>query len=218
MVRCKQETPPEASGEGEGIGLKVLFVNGCIRGEKSRTLRLCRTALRQIETVFPGAEMEEIVLDRETDLVPLRSDTLVLRGELEEMGDFTYSMFRYARQFAGADVIVLGAPYWEYQFPALVRCYLEHISVGGVTFSYGEDGRPHGLCRAKRLLYLTTAGGPILDRNCGFDYVKTLCGQMLQIPDIDWAGAECLDVWGEDVEARLLHAEDEIRQKISGWK
>ena len=217
MVRCKQETPPEASGEG-GIGLKVLFVNGCIRGENSRTLRLCRTALEEVETVFPGAEVEEIALDRETDLAPLRSDTLALRGELEEKGDFSHPMFRFARQFAGADVIVLGAPYWEYQFPALVRCYLEHISVGGVTFTYGEDGRPHGLCRAKRLLYLTTAGGPILDRNCGFDYVKTLCGQMLQIPDIDWAGAECLDVWGEDVEARLLQAEDEIRQKISGWK
>ena len=217
MVRCKQETPPGASGEG-GIGLKVLFVNGCIRGENSRTLRLCRTALEEVETVFPGAEVEEIALDRETDLAPLRSDTLALRGELEEKGDFTHPMFRFARQFAGADVIVLGAPYWEYQFPALVRCYLEHISVGGVTFTYGEDGRPHGLCRAKRLLYLTTAGGPILDRNCGFDYVKTLCGQMLQIPDIDWAGAECLDVWGEDVEARLIRTEEEIKAKINGWK
>lgn len=198
--------------------MKVLFVNGCIRGESSRTLLLCRTALSEIRRVFPSAETEEIVLDRETDLVPLRSDTLAQRGELEEKGDFTHLMFRFARQFAGADIIVLGAPYWEYQFPALVRCYLEHISVGGVTFTYGEDGRPHGLCRAKRLLYLTTAGGPILDRNCGFDYVKTLCGQMLQIPEIDWAGAECLDVWGEDVEARLLQAEKEIKEIISGWE
>lgn len=218
MVRFKQETPPERSGEMEGSGLKVLFVNGCVRGESSRTLRLCRTALTEIQRVFPDTETEELVLDRETDLVPLRSVTLALRGELEERGDFTHPIFRYACQFAGADIIVLGAPYWEYQFPALVRCYLEHISVGGVTFSYGEDGRPHGLCRARRLLYLTTAGGPILDRNCGFDYVKTLCGQMLQIPEIDWVGAECLDVWGEDVETRLLQAEEEIRQKISGWK
>ena len=198
--------------------MKVLFVNGCIRGEASRTLRLCRAALVELEKAFPDAETEEIVLDREPDLLPLRSDTLALRGQLEEQGDFGHPMFRFARQFAEAELIVLGAPYWEYQFPALVRCYLEHISVGGVTFTYGEDGRPRGLCRAKRLLYLTTAGGPILDRNCGFDYVRTLCGQMLQIPVIDWAGAECLDVWGEDVEARLLRAEEDIRQKISGWK
>ena len=198
--------------------MKVLFVNGCIRGEDSRTLRLCRTALEEIEKVFPEARVEELILDRETELAPLRSDTLALRGRLEEAGDFDHPMFRYARQFAEADLVVLGAPYWEYQFPALVRCYLEQISVGGVTFTYGEDGRPHGLCRAGRLFYITTAGGPILDRNCGFDYVKTLCGQMLQIPEIQWAGAECLDVWGEDVEARLRQAEAEIRKTVSEWK
>ena len=198
--------------------MKVLFVNGCIRGEDSRTLRLCRTALEEIEKVFPEARVEELILDRETELAPLRSDTLALRGRLEEAGDFDHPMFRYARQFAEADLVVLGAPYWEYQFPALVRCYLEQISVGGVTFTYGEDGRPHGLCRAGRLFYITTAGGPILDRNCGFDYVKTLCGQMLQIPEIQWAGAECLDVGGEDVEASLRQAEAEIRKTVSEWK
>ncbi len=198
--------------------MKVLFVNGCVRGENSRTLRLCRTALAELEKVLPDVQVEEVILDQETDLVPLRSNTLALRGELEEAGDFDHPMFRYARQFAGADLVVLGAPYWEYQFPALVRCYLEHISVGGITFTYGEDGQPHGLCSARRLLYITTAGGPILDRNCGFDYVKTLCGQMLQIPEIDWVGAECLDVWGEDVEARLIQAEAALRKKIDGWK
>ncbi len=196
--------------------MKVLFVNGCVRGELSRTLRLCRAALEEIGKRFPEAVIEEVVLDRETDLVPLRSDTLALRGALEEKGTFDHPMFRFARQFAAADLVVLGAPYWEYQFPALVRCYLEHIAVGGVTFSYGE-GRIMGLCKAKRLFYITTAGGPILDRNCGYDYVKTLCGQMLQIPEIDWVGAECLDVWGEDVEARLVRAENELRETIRGW-
>ncbi len=198
--------------------MKVLFVNGCIRGEDSRTLRLCRTALEEIRKAAPDAQVEELVLDRESDLAPLRSDTLALRGQLEKEETFDHPMFRYARQFARADLVVLGAPYWEYQFPALVRCYLEHVTVGGVTFSYGQEGQISGLCRAQRLLYITTAGGPILDRNCGFDYVKTLCGQMLQIPEIDWAGAECLDVWGEDVEARLARAEEDIRKKILGWK
>ena len=196
--------------------MKVLFVNGCVRGKDSRTLRLCRTALEEIRSIREEIEIEELELDRE-DLRPLHSDTLALRGSLEEAGRFDHPMFRYAHQFAEADWILLGAPYWEYQFPALVRCYLEHISVGGITFRYEEDGRPRGLCRAGRLLYLTTAGGPILDRNCGFDYIRTLCGQMLQIPEIQWAGAECLDVWGEDVEGRLIRAEDTIRELIGNW-
>lgn len=198
--------------------MKVLFVNGCLRGEVSRTLRLCRRALAEVTARFPQARVEELVLDREADLAPLRGETLALRSSLEEAGEFSHPMFRFARQFAAADLVILGAPYWEYQFPALVRCYLEHICVGGVTFSYGPDGRPHGLCRARRLLYLTTAGGPIAGRNCGFDYIRTLCGQMLEIPAIQWAGAECLDVWGEDVEARLVRAEEELARMIQDWQ
>ena len=66
--------------------MKVLFVNGCIRGASSRTLRLCRAALEEIEAKYPGCQVEELVLDQETDLAPLRSDTLARRAELEEAG------------------------------------------------------------------------------------------------------------------------------------
>ena len=40
--------------------MKVLFVNCCIRGEASRTLRLCRVAIEAIHTTFPTAEVEEL--------------------------------------------------------------------------------------------------------------------------------------------------------------
>ncbi len=73
---------------------------------------------------------------------------------------------------------------------------MEHISVSGLTFAYGEDGRPHGLCKGDRLFYLTTAGGPILDRNCGFDYLKTLLGNMMDFKKMDYVAAECTDVIG----------------------
>ena len=123
-------------------------------------------------------EITELCLDQE-ELLPLHSDTLAQRNQLEHQGDFSDPMFRYARQFAQAEIVVVGAPYWEYQFPALLRCYIEHISVNGLTFAYGEDGRPHGLWKGERIFYITTAGGPILDRNCGFDYLKTLFSNMM---------------------------------------
>ncbi len=62
-------------------------------------------------------------------------------------------MFRYAHQFAEAEIVVVGAPYWEYQFPALLRCYIEHISVNGVTFAYGDDGRPTDWGRGAAVLH-----------------------------------------------------------------
>lgn len=197
--------------------MKVLFINCCIRGEASRTLRLCRTALEEIQNRFPQADVEELCLDQE-NLLPLHSDTLDQRNTLEMAKDFTHPMFRYARQFADADVILVGAPYWEYQFPALLRCYVEQVSVNGLTFAYGEDGRPHGLCKGDRLLYLTTAGGPILDRNCGFDYLKTLLSNMMGFTKLDYVAAECTDVIGYPVEEELKKAEDRVRAAVASWQ
>lgn len=197
--------------------MKVLFVNCCIRGEDSRTLRLCRAALDEIASCFPQAQVEEVCLDKE-ELLPLHSDTLAQRHALEVAGKFDHPMFRYARQFAAADVILVGAPYWEYQFPALLRCYIENISISGLTFAYGEDGRPHGLCKGDRLFYITTAGGPILDRNCGFDYLKILLSNMMGFTKLDWVGAECTDVIGYPVEEELEKAEQRVREAVRSWK
>ncbi len=197
--------------------MKVLFVNCCVRGESSRTLRLCRAALEEIQTRFPQAEVEELCLDRE-NLLPLHSDTLEQRNTLEKAKDFAHPMFRYARQFIEADVILVGAPYWEYQFPALLRCYVEQVAVNGLTFAYGEDGRPHGLCKGDRLLYLTTAGGPILDRNCGFDYLKTLLSNMMGFTKLDYVAAECTDVIGYPVEEELKKAEERVRAAVASWR
>lgn len=194
--------------------MNILFVNCCLRGEASRTLRLCRVAVAQLKARFPGAEVTELVLDEE-DVRPLNGERLLHRHELEKQERFDDPVFRYARQFAQADLIVMGAPYWEYQFPAMLRCYLEQVSVCGVTFVYTDEGRPKGLCKANRLLYITTAGGPILHRNCGFDYVKTLCGDMFGFTDLDYVAAESLDVIGVDVEAVLQEAEAQLKEKLS---
>lgn len=197
--------------------MNVLFVNCCIRGEESRTLRLCRAALDQMKETLGDVTVDELVLDQE-EVLPLNSTRLDERHALEKKGEFDGPMFRYARQFAAADLILVGAPYWEFQFPALLRCYLENVSVCGVTFAYEEDGRSKGLCKADRLFYVTTAGGPIADRNCGFDYLKTLCGGLFGLTQMDWAGADGIDIWGVDVEAKLCAAEEEIRAKIKTWK
>lgn len=196
--------------------MKILFVDCCIRGEVSRTLGLCRAALDEIARRWPEATVETVSLNDDPPL-PMDAELLARRDELSAAGDFTDPTFRFAAQFKEADLIVIGAPYWEFQFPALLRCYLEQISVCGLTFVYGEDGRPQTLCSGKRLLYVTTAGGPIGDRNCGYDYIRILCGDLLGIPAISWGGAEGLDIWGADVPGLLAKAEADLRAQIRSW-
>ena len=115
----------------------------------------------------------------------------------------------YCKKFSEADVIVLAAPYWDLMFPAKVRAYLEEITVAGITFQYNEDGIPQGLCKAKRLIYVTTTGGPII-YNFGFEYVKALAQSFFGISDVRMFKAEGLDIQGADVKQIMERAKSEI--------
>lgn len=180
----------------------ILFVNGCVR-ENSRTLELAQAVLAK--------ETDAI---EEVRLYPdgpngLNAETLRLRDALLTNQELDHPMFRWARQFAAADTIVIAAPYWDLAFPAKVRAYLEEVTVSGITFRYGENGIPQGLCRAKRLIYVTTAGGPIF-QNYGYEYIKALAQGFYGIPDVSLVRAEGLDIWGADPEAIMTRTKMEI--------
>jgi FMN-dependent NADH-azoreductase len=79
-----------------------------------------------------------------------------------------------------------------------------------VTFAYDEDGRPYGMCRAKKLVYITTAGGMIINDAYGYGYVKALCDNFYKIPETVYFKAENLDMPDTDAEAVLRETENEI--------
>ena len=168
----------------------VLFVNGCVR-ENSRTLELARAVLESI-----GDTTEEIRLYPDGP-EGLDAEKLRLREELLAAKTYDHPMFRFAKQFAAADTVVMAAPYWDLAFPTKIRAYLEEITVSGITFQYGADGIPQGLCKAKRLIYVTTAGGPIV-RDFGFEYVKSLAQLFYGIADVCQVTAGGLDIWGNN--------------------
>ena len=182
----------------------ILFINGCVR-ENSQTLELARAVLAKETDVI-----EEVRLYPDGP-EGLDAERLARRDELLAAKEYDHPMFRFARQFAEADTIVLAAPYWDLAFPAKVRAYLEEVTVSGVTFRYGENGIPQGLCKAKRLVYVTTAGGPIFENfNFGYDYVNALAQGFYGISDVSLIKAEGLDVWGADTEAIMEAAKAAI--------
>ena len=185
----------------------VLFVNACSRAG-SRTLRLAKHVLERL-----GKDYETVDLDRER-IQPLFSERLDEREALLAAGMTQDPFFRYARQFAQADEIVVAAPYWDLSFASMLKNYIEAINVIGITFSYSELGVPGGLCRAKRLIYVTTSGGNIVSDELGFGYIKTLCNVFYGINDLLYFKAEGLDIAGADIEAILKAAEAEIDKKI----
>lgn len=185
----------------------LLFVNACMRGKDSRTLALCERLLesiRQANCQDMAFKIEEIRLSTE-NLIPLNYERLQRRNELLANGIYEDSMFDYANAMAQADMIVIGAPYWDMSFPATLKIFLEAASVVGITFTYAEDGTPVGLCRAQDMYYVTTSGGYIGECNFGFEYVDALC-KLYGVEHSHFVSAQGLDLAGADVAAIMEQA------------
>ena len=165
--------------------MSILFINACVR-ENSRTLVLAQNVMKDML-----GEITELNLNLE-GIEPLGTALLEKRESLVKEGKLDDPMFRYAKQFANADEIVIAAPFWDLSFPAKLKIYLEQITVSGITFRYVE-GRPTGLCKAKKLTYITTSGGPVFD-DFGYTYVKTLAQKFYGIPKTEAVRAMNLDV------------------------
>lgn len=168
----------------------ILFVNGCVR-ENSRTLDLAKAVLAG-ET----GNIQEVCLYQDGP-EGLTANKLRQRDELLMRREYGHPMFHWANQFAEANTIVIAAPYWDLIFPTKVRAYFEEITVSGITFQYGPDGIPKGLCKADRLIYVTTAGGPMI-HNFGYEYVAALARTFYGISNVCLVKAEGLDIHGVD--------------------
>ena len=180
----------------------ILYVNACVRSE-SRTDRIARVLLGRL-----GGKQEEVRLSEDTP-EPLSAKRLARRTALIERGDYADPMFRYARQFQRADTIVIAAPYWDLSFPAVLRTYLENVYVTGLVSEYTPEGIPHGLCRARKLWYVTTAGGPYVP-DFSYDYIRALATRCFGIPETELVFAEMLDVEGFDAETIVRETADRI--------
>ena len=182
---------------------QILFINACPR-EGSRTLELARHLLSKME-----GSVEELTIFEE-NLLPLNGKTLALRDKMTANQNFDHPIFKYAKQFATADTIVLAAPFWDLSFPSAVKIWLEYVMAKEITFRYTEEGFPCGLCKAKKLFYISTAGGPTLPSHMGFSYVDGLAKSYFGIPETVLFSAENLDVVGADTAAILSKAKEEI--------
>lgn len=187
--------------------MNILFVNSCLRAN-SRTKRLADAALKKLTAENPSAVIKEIELQK-LDLKPLTAERLERRESLLKDGKSDDEFFDLAKELAAADKIVIAAPYYDLQFPALLKIYLENVCVCGITFKYSEEGIPVGLCSADELVYVTTAGGYLGDYNMGFEYLQGLC-LMFGIGKQRLIAAEGLDIYGNDAEAILQAAEETI--------
>ena len=185
---------------------KVLFVDACARGwEVSRTYAVAETFMNAYREQHPEDEIEELTLAG-LGLTYFTGRELEYRDALLARGGQADDYFRLARQFAAADRIVIAAPYWDLSFPALLKVYIERVSVSGITFLPEPDGRLRGLCRGEKMLLYGTA----------LSYLRGICA-MFGVDAFDYLWTHGLDIVGNNPEAILRGAKKQAAAFAESW-
>ena len=187
---------------------QLLFLDACMRGQEvSRTARLCRRFLEEYRALRP--ETRIVRRDLTGAGLPVMTAALAQERDALARAGSDSPLLAPAREVAGSDLILVGAPYWDLSFPAALKVCLEWASCLGITFRYTAEGEQVGMSRARCLVYVTTGGGPVWAQNLGYDYLRGWAA-MMGIGRTLCLAAEDLDVWGTDVEGALARAEGEI--------
>ncbi len=122
---------------------------------------------------------------------------------------------RLVSQFLASDVVVVGAPMYNFSVPSQLKAWIDRVAQSGRTFRYTDKG-PQGLAGGKTVIVASTRGGmyaanPAL---AGLDhqesYLRTVFG-FLGVTDLRVVRAEGVAM-GDAAKARALaSAELEIR-------
>lgn len=117
-------------------------------------------------------------------------------------------------QFLAADVVVIGAPFYNFAIPSQLKAWIDRIAQVGRTFKYTDKG-PVGLAGGKTIIVASTRGGVYATSDAGNamehqeSYLKTIFG-FLGVTDVRLVRAEGLAMGDAAKTAALSTAQVEI--------
>lgn len=176
--------------------MSILFINACFRKD-SRTLKLTNAFLDGKDDSVTEIELGNLDLPM---LDTINTEKYCTSCAIK---DFSADIFDYGKQFAKADEIVIAAPFWNFSVPAKLHVYLELVCSQGATFEIDAKGNYNSLCKAKKLTYITTAGGSIPEQDHAWGYISDLAKIFWNIQELEYYKAEGLDIVGNDVDKIL---------------
>jgi len=117
-------------------------------------------------------------------------------------------------EIQAADVIVIGAPMYNFNIPSVLKAYFDHIARAGVTFKYTEQG-PVGLLTGKKVVVFSTRGGLYAGtpNDVETPFVRQFLG-FIGITDVSFVYAEGL-AYGDEKKAEALKAAQAEIEKLA---
>jgi FMN-dependent NADH-azoreductase len=119
-------------------------------------------------------------------------------------------------EFLKAEVIVIGAPMYNFGIPSQLKSWIDRIAVRGKTFTYTPQG-PKGLAGGKTVVIASSRGGyyssgtPLAALDHQENYLRSTFG-FLGITDIRFVRAEGINISPEAKQQAIAAAEQEVHK------
>ncbi|RZA18470.1 MAG: FMN-dependent NADH-azoreductase [Lysobacteraceae bacterium] len=189
--------------------MKLLHLDSSILGPHSASRELGAAVVARWQRDVGGLEV--IYRDLAANPLPHLSGGSLAQADADEAATAAAVM----EEFLSADVIVLGAPMYNFGIPSQLKAWIDRVAVAGKTFRYTADG-PQGLAVGKKLIVAATYGGfhPAGGAsNFVETYLRFVFG-FLGIRDVDFVAAEGLSVSPEQRTQSMSAAHASIKADL----
>lgn len=176
--------------------MNILVINSSAANERSVSSQLTRRVLEKLAEAKP---MNVVTRDVGSAPLPhLTADTVnAVRGEPATLEERTARALsdELVSELQAADLVVIGAPMYNFGITSTLKAWFDHVLRAGVTFRYTAEG-PQGLLTGKRAIVVETRGGlysagPAVAMDSQEPHLRTMLGFM-GITDVTFVRAERL--------------------------
>jgi FMN-dependent NADH-azoreductase len=203
----------------EIIMSKLLHIDSSILGGNSVSRQLTAQIVASWRAAHPATEVSYLDLAVDTPS-HLSAESLGFRlpagaADLSDVQQRENAISEaLVSQFLAANVLVIGAPLYNFSIPTQLKAWIDRIAQVGRTFSYTDKG-PVGLAGGKTVIVASTRGGMYSTSDAGNamehqeSYLKTVFG-FFGVTDVRFVRAEGLAMGETGKAAALASAELDI--------
>ncbi|TLY52973.1 MAG: FMN-dependent NADH-azoreductase [Gammaproteobacteria bacterium] len=189
--------------------MKLLHLDSSVLGASSVTRELSAAIVANWKGLHPGLKVAYRDLDH--DPVPHLTARSLAKADAAEASNAE----RILEQFLDSNVIVIGAPMYNFGIPSTLKAWIDRIAVAGKTFRYTATG-PEGLVGGKRVIIASARGGIHGNGPADFqeNYLRQVFG-FLGITDIEFVRAEGVNYSPQHRSEALAAAHASIPQPVA---
>ena len=195
--------------------MQILHIDSATTGEQSITRKLTDLVTQHFTEANPDATVihRDLVADPLAHIDPIT--TKALRTPPETHDEAVAAAYPDQRavldEFLASDIVIIGAPMYNFSIPSQLKAWMDRLGVPGVTFKYSEAG-PEGLAGGRKVVIASARGGEYSNDQMAENQeslLKTFM-EFIGIEDLHFVRVEKTGFGPEAIEEGLAKAKEEI--------